>query len=381
MLVPLSVNAASLGIGPAQLMIKDAIRGQTYRDTLFIRHTDETSTSRLQLLATGDIADWVSFYEQGQTIALGKEIRKQTGEWVYLTVQFSIPKNTQLTSANGTLQVMAIPEGAEAGMAVGLMGKIDVAIQISGVPQKIEGKVDKIAIERDEILSGQPVYFQVYFTNSGDANVEPKTHVKVFTGNNNLVAEFEKQSNIVSVGKQQLIMIPWSTPGLAAGYYVAEVEVTLEGKVMATKKVQFAVLPQTSVATGKTASQEVKADGDKGLSPNSSATAQSGSQELKSDVTTDKGFSSGSAGTAQSASQEVKSDVTADRGLSSNSGAAAQSASQQFSPNEIAEKGSRQAPDTASQPGGLSFPIINLAAVAALLVVFSLIVRFQKRRT
>ena len=242
-LIPRLGSAGGIGVGPTEMKITNAVRGTVYQDTIFVQFVG-SENQRLQVSVSGDIVDWTKFYESARPSTPIQEVTARPGEWTYLTVKFSIPVDTQLSTATGDLWVSAAPPVGNIGnMIVGLQAKVEVTIGISGIAKIVTGKVTEVNLGDTEV--GQPVNLTVGVANTGNASARPEIAVKIISGSKT-IADFAKSDVTVEVGKQQAINLAWDSSGQKEGNYSAEVKVSLGDKVLDTKKISFRLLPTGS---------------------------------------------------------------------------------------------------------------------------------------
>jgi len=130
-LVVIDVDAAGLSVGPARIERTDALRGHEYQETIFVKHLGE-SDCLIRLSATGDIGDWVSFYElTDQTTPIEATTAFQ-GEWTYVLVKLTVPDDAPIDTVAGTIKVETAPPPDEnrVGTTVALTGKVDVRVDV-----------------------------------------------------------------------------------------------------------------------------------------------------------------------------------------------------------------------------------------------------------
>jgi len=137
LVLPLNAGAVGLAVGPSELEIADALSGEDYQQMIFVKYTGG-GECLLQLSATGDISDWVSFYDPSDLITPVESVTASPGEWTYITVMFKIPEDAPTGNATGTVYVQTAPleEDTGDGAAVNLQGKVDVTIHILGTAEE-----------------------------------------------------------------------------------------------------------------------------------------------------------------------------------------------------------------------------------------------------
>ena len=134
-LVALNVGAAGLGVGPPNMEIADAERGQQYEKLMFVNYNNETDCI-IELSVSGEISNWVTFYAFDDSLLTTPVERTAAANraWTYVRVKFDIPSDAPIGNATGTIHVLTVPpEGEEEGGAtLSLTGKVNVTIDVAG---------------------------------------------------------------------------------------------------------------------------------------------------------------------------------------------------------------------------------------------------------
>jgi len=131
-LVAANAGAAGLGVGPPSMEIADAEQGQQYEDLIYVSYNNESDCT-IELSASGDISNWVTFYDLDDLITPVEQTVAANKQWTYVRVKFDIPSDAPVGYATGTLHVRTVPlEGGEGGATLSLTGKVDVTIYIAG---------------------------------------------------------------------------------------------------------------------------------------------------------------------------------------------------------------------------------------------------------
>ena len=133
-LVAVNAGAAGLGVGPPSMEIADAEPGQQYKNLIYVSYNNESDCT-IELSASGEISNWVTFYDYDDQL-LTTPVERTTAaneQWTYVRVKFDIPGNATIGYATGTLHVRTVPlEGGEGGATLSLTGKVDVTIYVAG---------------------------------------------------------------------------------------------------------------------------------------------------------------------------------------------------------------------------------------------------------
>ena len=126
-----SAGAAGLGMGPSKIEITEALKGEQHEHTIFLKYTDDADCV-VELSATGDIADWVSFYCLDDPATPIDSAVAPAKEWAYFRVKFDIPSDAPLGTSGGSLYAVTVPPDVGEGGTVSLQGRVDVTIDVVG---------------------------------------------------------------------------------------------------------------------------------------------------------------------------------------------------------------------------------------------------------
>jgi len=242
-LLPAPVAAGGLGVTPPALEIADALKGDEYQRQIRLFNTMEEATN-LSLSTSGDISQWVTFYDPGDLTTPIESVAVPSKENTSVLVRFSIPGDAANGTYSGSLHAETGPLGEEGEQGIRLRTSVPVTISVTGT-QVLRGTVNRIEARDTEI--GLPLCIEVTFANTGNVAAQPDISVAI-TRDNETVAQFSHGETTVEVDSQQIIEIEWDTSGSQAGDYYAVVEVSLGGSSITTKKLPFKILDHGSLA-------------------------------------------------------------------------------------------------------------------------------------
>ena len=130
LLAPLTVLAAGLSVGPPQIECPEAVRGEEYEQTIYVKHISDGDCV-IKLSIEGDVSEWVSFYALDDPTNAIDSTTTPAGEWTYVLVRVAVPDDAPLGTAAGTIKVQAMaPSEASEGAAVGLSATVGVSATV-----------------------------------------------------------------------------------------------------------------------------------------------------------------------------------------------------------------------------------------------------------
>ena len=126
-----AVSAAGIGVAPAHFEVSESLAGKAYNQTMSVQYTGEGECA-IELSATGDIAEWITFYDFSDPGTPTDRVNAQGRQWTYVVAKINVPDNTPIGMATGTLLFKTVATESESGQAVGLQGAASVAVEIVG---------------------------------------------------------------------------------------------------------------------------------------------------------------------------------------------------------------------------------------------------------
>ncbi|MCD6108849.1 MAG: hypothetical protein J7J89_05225 [Thermoplasmata archaeon] len=247
-----NVNGRGLGIGPAIIELSSALRGANYQQTLFIYNENENDNI-INLSVTGEIKDWISFYEHSNTEEPVKNTLIPANSVKSILVKINIPKNISNGLYNGTILASTLPITNASGNAshVILTMPCLVRINVTGV-ENLNVTIEEIRIDKTEI--GYPLDIIIDFLNTGNVIAEPKINVNI-TKDNIYIDRFSYQKDKIQPGAPCHTVVQWNTTGMVAGTYVANITITLGKKTILQKDIEFQLLPPGTLTANGTIKQ------------------------------------------------------------------------------------------------------------------------------
>ena len=239
----LSPTALAMGIAvaPSSMEITDAMRGGELQRMLTVFNPgDEVSGYTFNV--TGEAGSWISFYEESDPLTPIEKVTIPGNGSAKILLKFDIPAEAPNRKHEATIFVAtatAQEDEGSSGQAIKLGAPVDVTIMVTGT-QILTGTVKSITIIETEV--NYPLRIKVEFQNTGNVVAKPKIEVKI-AKNGTMIDKFTHSETEVKVGSKELIPVEWDTTGKETGDYEANVTVSLGEEVLASKELQFKLLP------------------------------------------------------------------------------------------------------------------------------------------
>lgn len=234
------VSAIGLSIGPTRIELEDALRGEVYERMVRVSNGCE-DTATLLLLAAGDAGEWISFHDWDNPAAPIESVTLAGHDSVKVLVRFSIPEDAASGDYAATIDAETMPEaGVESGqVGIKLRAQANVSIKVTG-KQILTGDVRSITARDVEV--NYPLKIKVEFVNTGNVVAQPEIDVAI-SKDGTAIDGFTSAEAKVKVGSRQIIPVEWDTAGRELGDYVASTAISLDGEVISTRELNFAILP------------------------------------------------------------------------------------------------------------------------------------------
>jgi hypothetical protein len=237
-----SDNTLKIAAGPAYININNAFRNATYTETIFVYNQNNFNMT-VELMVSGVIVDWVKFYETNnetnqinsaniryntdKPISCVINIPNDAANGAYLGfVKYSASQNVQ---DNETSNISKLVLSSTTTIYLNVTGDEDKNISI----QKVEV---------NDVEMGMPLRFYFSINNNGNVMAYPVINISIFNKLGILLEIIQKSFKIVP-GNILKRTIEWSTVGLIAENYTANIEITLDGKSYYYDDTSFRIYP------------------------------------------------------------------------------------------------------------------------------------------
>lgn len=236
-LISISTNVLAVGLSPSFFYLDEVIRGNNYEKNFRVLNFEDSDVF-VTLGSTGDSQDWINFYdiETGEEISTLEVPGKSS---VLYKVAFEVPEDTPNGVYEGYITVT--PEIEESNdTTINVVTRNIYQLQVSGT-ENIAGTIDGISTQDTE--SGQPLKIQYGFRNTGNVGATPTAKFAVYK-DGNFVDSSEVEGQYVKRGTFFNQEFFWDTENRGTGNFTADVEITLDGKIIKEEKLTFNIAPR-----------------------------------------------------------------------------------------------------------------------------------------
>ena len=238
-------------IGPSYLAITNVRNGSEFRQEIFIYNLDNIDHI-VKLNFTGDIKNWITFYKLSNLTIPITSIYVNKSSYSPVLLKVTVPSDV----ANGFYygNISAVFEEiniSETGVNVQLTGVAPVFLEVTG-EQILNISINSISI--NDVENGFKAKIKIDFQNTGNVYANPRFEVtfnRVGSGNTNDLKITSNDYNFPSIrpGESGIYNMEWDT-GKAQltqyGNYTAFFNITLEGRVVYEKTLNFEIFDKGS---------------------------------------------------------------------------------------------------------------------------------------
>lgn len=236
------VIAIGIGISPAEIILNNSLKGSEYESSLTVLNPGNEAMN-FSLGSSGSIGEWVSFYNLNNSENKIYNVKIPGKDRATVLVKIKVPLDAANAIYNGSLDVMSIPDvstGTGSGQSLIIGASTKVTIDITG-EEIIEGNV--FGIMTKNIEPGYPLEIITRFQNTGNVVVTPKIAITILY-EKNIINSFIHETTSVKPGITELIIGKWMTTAAnIPANYTANVEVSLNGKILKSENLSFQILP------------------------------------------------------------------------------------------------------------------------------------------
>lgn len=241
----LTASVSAIGQMTEPIVINDALRGQEIPQRVTLINS-ENQVVTFKVVGTGQIKDWVSFYEESDLSKALSEVQVSANYYHNVKAVFRIPNDTPNGTYTGMIDAIIAPNQDANSQSTSVNMKVSRAVTINVSDKEIVALDAFIVPVDNTVLAGKPAQIKVTYDNRGNVSLKPSLQLKVYGANNAVVfnAIFPYPDNIdavKSLERKELPLIEWPTAGQDAGEYLTEVLVLIDGKEVKMEPITFRV--------------------------------------------------------------------------------------------------------------------------------------------
>ncbi len=196
-----AARADSIGIAPTSFDFENLARGQEYARTINVFHDSEEARS-FQFSATGELAEWISFFniETGETIEILEVPHTGLRSKGAVGLKITVPEDAANGFYDSAIRVSGVAGDVAAGSSAATVGaSIRVFADVTG-DQVLGGSLlDAAAIS---IETGFPLRVDLRLENSGNVKITPTFEIVITDEADEEVARHNV--TVESIGPQEL---------------------------------------------------------------------------------------------------------------------------------------------------------------------------------
>lgn len=242
----ITLPALAIGQLTSPIVIEEALRGQTFEQSLSIFNTEDISVIA-DLQAEGDIRDWASFYMRDDLETRIESLDLEPNKRQGVVVKFSIPEDTPNSEYKGLISVLQRPGEAATTSQVQatLQQKISRQVTIKVTDQELIDFTADVISETFSVEPGEPFRFRIAYTNLGNVAIKPQAQVKIAQADkvfyNAILPYPEDEEGVKPLQTKELPTMEALTTGAVEGKARAEFAFLHNNETIDEKSVRFGI--------------------------------------------------------------------------------------------------------------------------------------------
>ncbi len=238
-------NVMGIGQMTKPIEIKSILRGQTTESTLVLYNTEEKEV-KYKLAASGAISSWTSFYTIVDSDNSIDEIQISAKSNIKAIARFTVPQDAANGTYKGEVMIIEEPEKTEGGKVNVLVGsRIGRSVSITVTDHEIIKINATIIPNKHELAKNETLKIRVIYDNQSNVSVSPQIQFKIKKYDQvvfNIIYPFpESESPIKPLERKELPAIEISTASFEEGVYLADINISQEGKEVLKRDFKFSV--------------------------------------------------------------------------------------------------------------------------------------------
>jgi len=229
-------SVLAIGLVSDPIELDDVLRGQEIRDELRMKNS-ENEKIEFFLSASGDVSEWVTFYEDsGYNTPITKiELGAKAKGKVYLIIR--VPEDTPNGEYEGGLSIKYDPaekeQTSQASTIVSQKATREVFLKVTD--NEIVDFDISVTPQIYILKENEPLKVNAFYYNKGNISIKPDLQVKVKKDGKvlfNVLFPYPEDEESVKPLVSKTISTNLPMGGLELGDYKAEAEVSLNGEVV-----------------------------------------------------------------------------------------------------------------------------------------------------
>ena len=248
-------SAQAIGLVTQPVNIENALRGSEYEETLIIVNT-ESKISKIGLLAEGQIANWVKFYEIDEYDTTIEEIDIPPREKKNVTAIIIVPDDTPNGEYKGTVSAVTKPVKDESikESYSSVIQKIDREVTIKVTDEEVINLAVSIIPKSYDLKIGETLDIRFIYDNQSNISLSPQIDLKITkdqqTISNVIYPYPEEESPVKSNSLFEIPVIKIATQGFEQGKYLVDMKFLHKGVVILEKDFRFSISNESTEVMG-----------------------------------------------------------------------------------------------------------------------------------
>ena len=242
-------TSSAIGLISKPIIIDNGLRGETFQETLKVLNSEENSIT-FELLAEGDITNWVTFYAPTNLESPITQIQAPAKLYSDITVLITVPTDAANGNYIGKLTIKSAPqiEQDNEGASANVSQKLSQDVLITVTDQENVKLAVSVIPHTFDLKKNETLNIRFIYDNQGNVSLKPNIQIKISKlGDKDKKIQiynaiFPYPDNLQAVKPGAIYEIPAieiPTTGWANNKYLAEIEFLHNNQSMLLEDFKF----------------------------------------------------------------------------------------------------------------------------------------------
>ncbi|MFH0859878.1 MAG: hypothetical protein V1921_01625 [Candidatus Altiarchaeota archaeon] len=243
-----SVSANSIGAGPATIIFRDMMAGQTWDETITVSNGGH-ETLKTSISVSGLPDGWITLEpEDGQT-DVSKEFTLSSNEPLRIKANLDLPEGVEAGVYQGTVVIKSKPAEASGSgivMGVGVSLSLDVIVNVTNVPKREAKGLYIVAYNGKK---DDTILLECTFENTGNVDIMPELQYNLQDRNGDSIGSGTIAFTLPRARGSQTFKNQIIVNSSKTGEYMIDVRAYLDNKTIYVESKYFNIYEVTTLGT------------------------------------------------------------------------------------------------------------------------------------
>lgn len=237
----------AIGQVTAPIIMSDALRGESFQKIMTIVNTEQKEID-VDILAEGDIKEWVKFYKKDDLENEIDNIKMSEMKRLKIIAEILIPTDIANGEYSGSLCVIRKPDESsvkEGESSASILQKISRKVAITVSDNEIIKFTASVIPNKYNLKKDEPLNIRFIYDNQGNISLSPQIHLKITQNgksvHNAIYPYSEDEPPVSPLSLREIPKLTIQTIGYKKGNYNAEIKILNDKEILFEKNFYFSI--------------------------------------------------------------------------------------------------------------------------------------------